>query len=68
MATLDASYRIERDELLLFVKTPRAAQWIARNVTNNVAETIHFERSRGEEVVRGMVADGLRVREDVSSI
>ena len=61
MPKVDARYRIEGNELLLFPLTPKAAVWIGKNSTTNVCDTIYYEIDRGMQVVGWMAEDGLRV-------
>jgi hypothetical protein len=68
MPKLDATYCIENGKLLCFVGSPRGAQWIAKNSTTNVADTIYYEINRGKGIVHWMIEDGLRVQEDKSRL
>ena len=55
----DACYREEKGEFLFFARSPKAAAWIAKHVTTNIHDTIHFTLERGREVIEQMREDGL---------
>ena len=61
MPKVDARYRIEGNELLLFPLTPKAAVWIAKYSTTNICDTIYYSIERGRQIVGWMTEDGLKV-------
>ena len=63
---MDLTYRIVGGQLELYPLTPKAAGWISRYLTTNVAQVIYYEKQRGGEVLAFMREDGLQVAEDTS--
>ncbi len=61
MPKVDARYRIDGNELLMFPLTPKAAVWIAKHLTTNICDTMYYEIDRGMQIVAWMVEDGLKV-------
>ena len=58
----DVTWREEKGKLLLFPGTPAAAQWVAKYITTNVHDTIHFgDIPYAKQLLTNMQADGLLV-------
>ena len=63
---MDLTYKIVDGQLELYTLTPKAAGWISRYLTTNVAQVIYYEKQRGKEVLAFMRGDGLKVADDIS--
>jgi hypothetical protein len=57
----DATYSRTDALIYLHVCSPRGAEWISRNSTTNVADTISYAIDRGEQIISQMQEDGLTV-------
>ena len=57
----DVSFIETRDEIVIHCNNPKAAGWIARYVTTNVAP-LHCEKKNGAKLLRDMQRDGLKTK------
>lgn len=59
----DITFMETENEVIIYADSPVGAQWIARFLTTNIAESgIHYEKQRGFDVLKRMKDDELVVK------